>query len=175
MQFRYSNFKKEQQKESKVQGKCDIKRAKEQKHKPPQGDGAIEESRLVFFRPETASLCIFQPLHFAATLPANLAVEVGRSGALDKGSGTFTWWRTRGLRKGDVKCGARDDSKQAERWHDMRDVTRQTETIDRWPVGQPSRLRSGAPGRVQQHATHGLVVKVCSEQSSRRGRQIFFL
>jgi len=52
---------------------------------------------------------------------------------------------TEQLRKGDVKCGARDDSKQAEQWHDMRDVTRQTETIDRWPVGQPSRLRSGAP------------------------------
>lgn len=57
-------------------------------------DGAIEESRLIFFRPETASLCIFHPLHFAATLPANLAAKVGRSGALDKGSGPFTWWRT---------------------------------------------------------------------------------
>ena len=30
-------------------------------------------------------------LAFAATLPANLAAKAGRSGAFDKGSGTFTW------------------------------------------------------------------------------------
>jgi hypothetical protein len=68
--------------------KCDmLKTRKDQRAKRskstnrPNNDGAIEESRPIFHSPEEHH-CAYSSL---ATLPANLAEKVGRSGAARQG------------------------------------------------------------------------------------------
>jgi hypothetical protein len=64
----------------------------------------------------------------------------------------------------DVNCGARGCETSG---RVAQDVTRQTETIDRWPVGQPSRLRSGsARATTRDRRAAG---EVCSKQSYEEG------
>jgi hypothetical protein len=69
---------------------------------------------------------------------------------------------------------AQDDTKQVEGVAPH--VTRQTETIDRWPVGQPSRLRSVGSGTARATTRDRRAAgEVYEEQSWERGRQIFSL